>query len=87
MWFFFQRPLVNVQELNLLELNFDGMKRILTNPTEPLKQEEENKSKQEQMAKNLKEKDFDELMKHTECNVRLLMNLMNCLINFTLLPA
>lgn len=65
----FQRPLVNVQELNLLELNFDGMKRILTNPTEPLKQEEENKSKQEQMAKNLKEKDFDELMKHTECNV------------------
>ncbi|CAO1432987.1 unnamed protein product [Diamesa serratosioi] len=76
-----RRPLVNVQELNLLELNFEGMKRILTNPTEPLRQEEENKSKQEQMAKNLKEKDFDELMKHTECNHDHIQNKLNELFN------
>lgn len=71
-----------MEDLSKMELNFEGMKRILTNPTEPLKQEEENKSKQDQMAKNLKEKDFNELMKHTECNVSFQIEiLLNYLVN------
>lgn len=57
---------MNIQELNMLELNFEGMKRILTAQNDPAKMEEVNKEKQEQMAKNLKEQDFDELMKHSE---------------------
>lgn len=65
----FQKPLINMQELNLLELNFEGMKRILTAPVDATKQEEANKEKQEEMARNLKEKDFDELMKHSEPTV------------------
>lgn len=65
----FQKPLINMQELNLLELNFEGMKRILTAQVDSTKQEEANKEKQEEMARNLKEKDFDELMKHSEPTV------------------
>lgn len=64
-----QKPLLNIQELNMLELNFEGMKRILTAPTDQSKQDELNKEKQEQLVKNLKEQDFDELMKHTEPTV------------------
>lgn len=57
---------MNLQDLNLLELNFEGMKRILTAPNDSAKQEEINKEKQEEMVKNLKEQDFDELMKFSE---------------------
>lgn len=64
-----QKPLMNIHELNMLELNFEGMKRILTAPVDPTKQEEVNKEKKELMAKNLKEQDFDELMKHSEPSV------------------
>lgn len=46
----------------MLELNFEGMKRILNAPNDQTKQDEVNKEKQEQMLKNLKEQDFDELM-------------------------
>lgn len=53
----------------MLELNFEGMKRILTAPNDQSKQDEVNKEKQEQMAKDLKEQDFDELMKHSEPSV------------------
>lgn len=45
------------------------MKRILTAPNDPSKQEELNKEKQEQMAKDLKERDFDELMLRSEPSV------------------
>lgn len=62
---------MNIQELNMLELNFEGMKRILTAPNDQSKQDEVNKEKQEQMAKNLKEQDFNELMEHTEPTVSL----------------
>lgn len=65
---------MNLQELNMLELNFEGMKRILTTQSDPAKVEEVNKEKQEQMAKNLKEQDFDELMKHSEPAVSQLNN-------------
>lgn len=65
---------MNLQELNMLELNFEGMKRILTTQSDPAKIEEVNKEKQEQMAKNLKEQDFDELMKHSEPAVSQLNN-------------
>lgn len=60
---------MNIQELNLLELNFEGMKRILTAPNDQSKLDEVKKEKQEQMAKSLKEQDFDELMKFTEPSV------------------
>lgn len=60
---------MNIQELNMLELNFEGMKRILTAPMDPTKQEEVNKEKKEALAKNLKEQDFDELMKFSEPSV------------------
>jgi len=53
----------------MLELNFEGMKRILTAPNESAKLEEVNKEKREQMAKSLKEQDFDELMKFNESSV------------------
>lgn len=53
----------------MLELNFEGMKRILTAPNDQSKQDEVNKEKQEQLAKDLKEQDFDELMKHSEPSV------------------
>lgn len=62
---------MNIQELNLLELNFEGMKRILTAPKDQTKVDEVKKEKQEQMARNLKEQDFEELMKHTEPSVSL----------------
>jgi tRNA A37 threonylcarbamoyltransferase TsaD len=64
-----QKALLNIQDLNMLELNFEGMKRILTATNDTSKQEEVNKEKREQMAKSLKEQDFDELMKHTESSV------------------
>lgn len=67
--FYLQKALMNIQELSILELNFEGMKRILTAPNETSKQEEVNKEKREQMVKTLKEQDFDELMKHTETSV------------------
>jgi hypothetical protein len=60
---------MNIQELNMLELNFEGMKRILTAPNDPSKLDEVKKEKQDQLVKNLKEQDFDELMKHTEPSV------------------
>lgn len=53
----------------MMELNFEGMKRILTATTETSKQEEVNKEKREQMAKKLKEDDFDDLMQFTEASV------------------
>lgn len=68
---------MNIQELNMLELNFEGMKRILTAQSDPAKMEEVNKEKQEQMAKNLKEQDFDELMKHSEPAVSRLHDSLN----------
>ena len=64
-----QKTLMNIQELNLLELNFEGMKRVLTAPNDQTKLDEVKKEKQEQMAKELKEQDFEELMKHTEPSV------------------
>jgi hypothetical protein len=60
---------MNIQELNMLELNFEGMKRILATPIDTAKQEEVSKEKRELMAKNLKEQDFDELMKHSDPSV------------------
>ena len=60
---------MNIQELNMLELNFEGMKRVLTAPNDQTKLDEVKKEKQEQMAKSLKEQDFEELMKHTEPSV------------------
>lgn len=60
---------MNIQELHMLELNFEGMKRILTAPNDQSKIDEVKIEKQEQMAKNLKEQDFNELMKHTEPSV------------------
>lgn len=53
----------------MMELNFEGMKRILTAPNDQSKQDEINKEKQQLMAKDLKERDFDELMKHSEPSV------------------
>lgn len=64
-----QKPLLNLQELNMLELNFEGMKRILTAPNDQAKVDEVNKEKQELLAKTLKEKDFDELMTFSEPSV------------------
>jgi tRNA A37 threonylcarbamoyltransferase TsaD len=60
---------LNIQELSMLELNFEGMKRILTATSETSKQEEVNKEKKQQMAKSLKEQDFDELMNFNESSV------------------
>lgn len=60
---------MQIQELNMLELNFEGMKRILTAPNDQAKHDEVKKEKQEKMAKDLKERDFDELMKHSEPSV------------------
>lgn len=56
----------------MMELNFEGMKRILTATNETSKQEEVNREKREQMAKRLKEDDFDDLMQFTEASVRFL---------------
>lgn len=53
----------------MLELNFEGMKRILIAPNDQAKADEVNKEKQQQMAKTLKEKDFDELMIFSEPSV------------------
>jgi tRNA A37 threonylcarbamoyltransferase TsaD len=64
-----QRALLNIQELSMLELNFEGMKRILTATNDTSKQEEVNKEKKEQLAKSLKEQDFDELMNFNEASV------------------
>lgn len=64
--------LLNLQDLNMMEWNFEGMKRILTATTETSKQEEVNKEKRELMAKKLKEDDFDDLMQFTEASVRFL---------------
>jgi hypothetical protein len=58
----------------MMELNFEGMKRILTAPSESSKQAELDKEKREQMAKRLKEDDFDDLMQFTESSVSLLRN-------------
>lgn len=64
----------------MMELNFEGMKRILTATTETSKQEEVNKEKRELMAKRLKEDDFDDLMQFTEASVRFLKLVVFCLI-------
>lgn len=66
---------MNIQELKLLDLDFEGMKRILTTPIDQAKQDELNKEKQEVMLKNLMELDFDELMRHNEPTVRRILNL------------
>lgn len=52
-----------------MELNFEGMKRILTTPQETTKQAEVDKEKRELMMKRLKEEDFDDLMQFTEFSV------------------
>jgi hypothetical protein len=67
--FFAQRTLLNIQDLSMMELNFEGMKRILTTPSETTKQAELEKEKREQLAKRLKEDDFDDLMQFTESSV------------------
>lgn len=72
-----RKPLVNIQELSVLELNFEGMKRILTATSEPTRQEEMNKEKKEQMVKSLKEQDFDELMKFNESSHDHIQNKLN----------
>lgn len=59
----------------MLELNFEGMKRILTATHESTKLEEVNKEKRDQMAKSLKEQDFDELMKFNESSVSKLISI------------
>lgn len=61
---------MNIQELKMLDLDFEGMKRILTTPIDQAKQDELNKEKQEVMLKNLMELDFDELMRQNEPTVR-----------------
>ena len=53
----------------MMELNFEGMKRILTTPQETTKQAEVDKEKRELMVKRLKEEDFDDLMQFTESSV------------------
>lgn len=77
---------MNIQELNMLELNFEGMKRILTAPNDQTKLNEVNKEKQEQMMKNLKEQDFDELMKHTEPSVSIKLVKYFGIINYLSIP-
>lgn len=53
----------------MMELNFEGMKRMLSANTETSKHEEVKKEKRELMAKKLKEDDFDDLMQFTEGSV------------------
>ena len=53
-----------------VELNFESMKRILTEPAADLSYK--NKEKQKQLVKTLKEKDFDDLVKFTESKVKFL---------------
>lgn len=66
---YFQKALLNIQDLSMMELNFEGMKRILTTPQETTKQAEVDKEKRELMVKRLKEEDFDDLMHFTESSV------------------
>lgn len=49
------------------ELNFEAMKRILSEPAAD--QSYKNKEKQKQLVKTLKEKNFDDLVKFTESKV------------------
>lgn len=67
---------MNIQELKMLDLDFDGMKRILTTPIDQAKQDELNKEKQEVMLKDLMELDFDELMRHNEPTVRRVLKII-----------
>jgi len=76
-----RKTLMQIQELNMLELNFEGMKRILTAPNDQSKLDEINKEKQELMAKDLKELDFDELMKHSDPSHDQIQNKLNELFN------
>lgn len=76
-----RKPLLTIQELSMLELNFEGMKRILTSTVEQSKKDEINHEKQELMAKDLREQDFDELMKHTESSHDNIQNKLNDIFN------
>lgn len=52
-----------------MELNYEGMKRMLTAPHETSKIAEVDKEKRDLMVKRLKEEDFDDLMQFTESSV------------------
>ncbi|KAG5673665.1 hypothetical protein PVAND_003692 [Polypedilum vanderplanki] len=76
-----RKALLNIQELSMLELNFEGMKRILTATNETSKQDEINREKKESMAKSLKEQDFDELMNFNDSSHDHIQNKLNELFN------
>lgn len=61
-----QKNYLNIHELNLLELNFDGMKKLLNSSPNQTRIEEMTKEKHEKMVKELMKEDFEELMKFTE---------------------
>lgn len=66
-----QKNYLNIQELNLLELNFEGMKKLLSSIPNQTRNEELMKDKQEKMVKELMMEDFDDLMKFSEPPVSL----------------
>lgn len=50
------------------ELNFESMKRVLTEPIAD--QKDKKKEKQKQTVRTFRETNFDDLIKHTESKVR-----------------
>lgn len=52
--------------MNLLELNFEGMKKLLISCPNQTRNEEITKEKHEKMVKELMMEDFDDLMKFSE---------------------
>jgi hypothetical protein len=70
-----------------MELNFESMKRVLT---EPIVDEKEKKvEKQKETVRQFREKNFDDLVKHTETKVSSINwnFLRDYLINFLSLPC
>lgn len=70
--------------MNLLELNFDGMKKLLNSCPNQSRIEEMTKEKHEKMVKELMKEDFEELMKFTEPPVKNIQN--NIIQIFNMLP-
>lgn len=61
-----QKNYLNIQELNMLELNFEGMKKLLSACPNQTRSEELTKEKHAKMVKELMSEDFDDLMKFSE---------------------
>lgn len=75
---------MNIQELNMLELNFEGMKKLLNACPNQTRSEELTKEKHEKMVKELMMEDFDDLMKFSEPTVKNIQN--NIIQIFNILP-